>query len=59
MATEAQNRANAKYRRDSVRQLTIRFYPKDRDLYDYVKGKPKISEYVLSLIRKDKEKGCE
>lgn len=38
MATQAQNKATANYRREHVRQLVVRFYPKDAELFDFVKA---------------------
>ena len=51
MVSDAQRRATEKYRRENVRQLNIRFFPKDHDLYEYVESKPR--SYILDLIRKD------
>lgn len=38
MQSEAQKKATAKYRREHVKQLVVRFYPKDAELFDYVKN---------------------
>ncbi len=53
MAGDSKTRAVSKYRRENVRQVVVRFFPKDRDLYEFVKSKPKISEYIINLIRSD------
>lgn len=53
MGTPAQAKATAKYRKENVRQIVVRFYPKDYALYEWVKSKGRSTEYVLSLIRKD------
>ena len=37
MAREAQNRATNKYRREKVKQIILRFYPKDEELYEKAK----------------------
>lgn len=37
MATDAQNRATANYRRQNVKQLTVRLYPKEAELYVWIK----------------------
>lgn len=53
--TPAQRRASEKYKAKAVRQLNVRFFPKDHDAYEYAKSKPKISEYIIGLIRADME----
>lgn len=50
---KAQQAATARYREKSVRSITVRFFPKDRDAYEYAKSKPKLAEYIISLIRED------
>ena len=54
MASDAQNRATANYRRKSVRQLVVRFYPKDAELFEHVKSCGG-SAYLKELIRRDLE----
>ena len=55
MATEAQRRATSAYRKKSVKQLTIRFYPNDEDeiMYVWLKNQGNTTEYIKSLIRED------
>lgn len=53
MTSEAQNRASAKYRKENVKQVILRFYPKDHDVYEFLKSKPKVSRYLIELIRKE------
>lgn len=55
MATEAQRRATSAYRKKSVKQLTIRFYPNDEDeiMYTWLKNQGNTTEYIKSLIRQD------
>lgn len=55
-ASEAQKRANAKYRKNNVKQVITRFYPADADLYAFVKSKDDMSGYIKSLIRADMER---
>ena len=52
MSTEAQNRATGKYRKDKVKQIILRFYPKDEDLY--IKAKALGSTGIKELIAKSK-----
>lgn len=57
MVTEAQKRANAAYRKKSVKQLTMRFYPNDEDeaMYAWLKSQENTTEYLKALIRADME----
>lgn len=58
MVSEAQKRANAKYRREKVKQVVVRFYPNegDEEAYAHLKAQPKIGEYVKRLVRADMER---
>ena len=38
-ASEAQKRANAKYRRTHVKQVVVSFYPKEMDVFKYLQTK--------------------
>ena len=53
MTSEAQLRATAKYQRKSTKQLNVRFFPYDMDLYDYIESKEHPVTYAKDLIRKD------
>lgn len=59
MATDAQNRATANYRKKSVRQVVVRFYPKDTELYEFVKARggssylKRLAEREMSAERRD------
>lgn len=61
MVTEAQKRANAAYRKKSVKQLTMRFYPSDEDeeMYAWLKSQENTTEYLKALVRADMEKSAE
>jgi len=52
MASRAQNEATNKYRKEKVRQIILRFYPKDADLY--IKAKALGSSGIKELIAKHK-----
>ena len=60
MVSEAQKRANAAYRKKSVKQLTMRFYPNeaDEEMYAWLKSQENTTEYLKALIRADMEKGA-
>ena len=51
--TKAQADATARYRKKSVNRVTISFFPKDLEVYEHLKSKPRISEYIINLIRTD------
>ena len=55
MTYDAQKRATAAYRKRSVKQLVIRFYPNDddQDMYTWLKAQNNTTEYIKSLIRED------
>lgn len=53
MVSEAQKRANAKYRKESMKQVTVRFSPNEMDVYEYLKGHDNVAGYVKRLIRED------
>ena len=50
MAKEAQRLATNKYRKEKVKQIVLRFYPKDEQLY--VKAKALASVGIKGLIDK-------
>lgn len=52
MASEAQSKATNKYRKDKVKQIILRFYPKDEELY--IKAKRLGSPGIKELIAKSK-----
>lgn len=53
MVSDAQKRATAKYRRENVRQLVVRFYPKDAELYDFIRGRGG-SAYLKGLADRER-----
>ena len=54
-ASEAQKRANAKYRREKVKSTTVAFYPQDSDLWEHLGRQPNKQAYIRALIRADME----
>ena len=54
MVSEAQTRATNAYRKRSVKQIAVRFYPKDAELYEHVKARGG-STYLKELARRDLE----
>ena len=52
--TEAQRRASASYQSRSVSQVCIKFSPKDRDLYEWIRSRnPSASGYLKAIARED------
>lgn len=58
MKTDAQRRAENAYRKKSVRQIVIRFYPntEDEEIYDWLKSHENVTEYLKGLVVADMEK---
>lgn len=56
MPSDAQKRANAKYKKDKVKQFNVTFYPDDSALWEYLQSKDNRAEYIRNLIRADMEK---
>lgn len=54
--SDARKRANAKYAREKVRQVGIKFYPAEADVYEWVKAQDNVQGYVKALIRADMER---
>lgn len=54
--SESQKRANAKYRKEKMKQVVVRFSPNDMDLYEWLKGQDSIAGYLKRLIREDMER---
>jgi len=51
--TEAQKRANAKYKREKTQQFAMRFFPGDAGIWEHLQKQPNRAEYIRELIRKD------
>ena len=58
MVSDAQKRADAKYKREKTHQLAIRFFPKDERLWEHLQKQQKKAEYIKRLIQQDM-KGAE
>lgn len=55
MQTDAERRAVSSYRKKSVKQLTIRFFPNEQDeaMYQWLKSQPNVTKYLKSLVSAD------
>ena len=51
--SEAQRRANEKYRKANVKQAVVRFYPAEAELYEWLQAQDNKSGYTKELIRRD------
>ncbi len=56
MVSDAKKRADAKYRKEKVRQVVVRFGPPDADLLEHLEGKENMAGYIKQLIRADMER---
>lgn len=59
MAEDKQKRyeRNQRYKDAKTKQVGIRFFPADMDLYDYLQTKDNKMGYIKDLIRADMERG--
>ena len=55
--SEAQKRATLKYRREKTTNITVTFYQKEADIYEWLQKQPNKQGYIKSLIRADMERG--
>lgn len=53
MPTEAQKRADRKYKAEKTQQVIVRFYPTERDLVEHMDRQDNKQGYIKSLIRAD------
>ena len=51
--SEAQRRANVKYRKNNVKTVAVAFYPGDADLLGWLGEQPNKTGYIKRLIRED------
>ena len=58
MTSDAQKRANDKYRKEKMKQLVVRFSPNEMDLYEFLKSQDNIAGYIKRLVREDMERGA-
>lgn len=57
MPSDAQKRATAKYQKEKMRQIAIRFSPNEMDVYEHIKSQPNIAGYIKQLVREDMVRG--
>lgn len=54
--SEAQKRADRKYKAEKVKKILIEFYPTDTDLWEHLQAQEKKQTYIKNLIRADMKK---
>lgn len=54
--SEAQKRASAKYQRESTKTVSLRFYPSDMELFDFLDKHTNKQGFVKELIRREMER---
>ncbi len=53
--SDAQKRAADKYRRENVKQISVRFYPDTMEEYAWARSQGNAQAYIRGLIRADME----
>lgn len=53
MPSDAQKRADRKYKREKTQQFCLRFYPDDQDVWSYLSEQGNRQGFVKSLIRRE------
>ena len=57
MATsEAQKKANANYRKKNMKNVSVSFFPADRDIFEHMEKQGGRGSYIKRLIREDMER---
>ncbi len=55
-ASEAQKRADAKYKRENTKTAVTRFYPAESDIWEWLSSQENKQGYIKQLIRADMER---
>ena len=56
MKTEAQKKAEMKYRREKVKQVVVTFSPRDADLYEWLSAQPSKAGTIKRLLREEMQR---
>lgn len=51
--SEAQKRADKKYKREKTKQFNLRFFPNDLDVYEHLQQQENRAAYIKNLVRAD------
>ncbi|MEG0323791.1 MAG: hypothetical protein RR619_07325 [Raoultibacter sp.] len=57
MVSDAKKRADEKYRKEKMKQVVVRFSPRESDLYEHLEEQPNKMGYIKQLIKDDMERG--
>lgn len=53
--SESQKKAISNYRKKNCKNVTVTFYPNDKELYEHYKKQPEKTQYIKKLIENDIE----
>lgn len=53
--SEAQKRADAKYKREKTKQISLRFFPSEAEIFAHLQAQENKAAYIKALIRADME----
>jgi hypothetical protein len=54
--SDAQRRADEKYKREKTNVAVVRFYPAESELYEWLRRHPNKQGYIKALLREDMER---
>ena len=54
--SEAQKRADQKYKKEKAKRTYIEFYGTDADIWEHLNQQPQKQTYIKNLIREDMKK---
>lgn len=54
--SEAQKRADKKYKKEKAKRAYIEFYGTDSDIWEHLQQQPQKQTYIKNLIREDMQK---
>lgn len=57
MVSDAKRRAKDKYNSEKMKQVIVRFSPREIELYDHLYDQPNKMGYIKRLIKEDMERG--
>ena len=54
--SDAQKRANANYRKRNMKNVSVSFFPADKDIFEHMEKQGGRGSYIKRLIREDMER---
>lgn len=55
MEKSARDRANDRYRKKNVKSFNVKFFPADKDVYEWFSSRDGKNRYIKDLIKADME----